>query len=799
MTERTTVLYPVTDLTRDGAQRQLFELVRGLDKDRFRPIVLSFEPGGPMEREFSSLPGVRVLSIQRRSKYDFLCMLRVARILRSMKVDVIQPFLTPATFIGLVPALLCRTKVKIVTERAGPGNKSTGRGYRIYLKMEDLLSRFADRAVPNSQAGREYLIRRGVKPSRIAVIYNGIDQDRLESRQEDVEAVRDRLGVPPGGKVVGVAARFFPVKNHAMFLRAAALIDTELPDTRYALLGDGPLRGDLESLSRELGLGSKVTFLGEQQQVGSYLAAFDIAALTSDTEGCSNSLLEAMAKGKPVVATDVGGNREVVRHGETGILVPAGNVEAMAEAVMTLLRDPQKAQDMGRCAKSVIDSQFDRASMVRRYEALYENAMRSKGGRHQASAAEREAAEELLLLSATSRLAKAARERMSVLLERGIDWEHLTELAAFHALAPLLARNLADSGLMERTPRVHASELERARSQTLHRNVILSSETEKVLSLLEQRGVMAIPLKGTVLAECLYDHVGMRPGADMDVLVRPHDLPVARACLLEEGYNTVAEDSLLNHPFHGAPFFKKKGGGLVLELHWALDDGRVTAFCERDIWDRAELLVSNGISIHTLSPEDNLLFLAHHFTKHDSGLLKLLCDIAELLKKYEGSLDWDYIAAKARSWGIETAVYYSLRRAQELLDAPVPRSPYLEMRPGLLRWWLLDLLVDRRTLVSPVKRRRLRNETFILAHSLMMKRPRQTMAALTRDDRLEGRRTWYGIVWWAALSLGAASVRRFCQWLRARDVRVRANQSNGRVRTRPVHVGGSERRDGGCR
>jgi glycosyltransferase involved in cell wall biosynthesis len=276
MNERITVLFPVTDLATDGAQRQLLELVKGLNKNRFKPVVLTLHPGGPLEREFMEVPDVEVISLNRKGKYDLLCLFKVLAILRRMKVDVVQPFLTPATFFGLLPALLRRTPVKIVTERSGPGARNARLGHRFYLKAEDLLTRFADWSVANSQAGREYLIERGIDPSRIRVIYNGINLSRLTSNNESVEQVRRRLDLPPDGKVVGMMARLFPVKNHATFLKAASLVNQVIPDTRFALVGDGPLRSQLEDMSQELGLAPKVIFFGEQRDVGTYLSAFDI-------------------------------------------------------------------------------------------------------------------------------------------------------------------------------------------------------------------------------------------------------------------------------------------------------------------------------------------------------------------------------------------------------------------------------------------------------------------------------------------------------------------------------------------
>lgn len=381
MNERMTLLFPITDLPRDGAQRQLLELVKGLDKKRFRPVVLTFRSGGSMEAEFKAIPRVRLISLERKEKSDFLYVFKVLRLLRRLEVDVVQPFLTPATFYGLIPALLSHTPVKIVTERSGIGLRNAPLGYRLYLRAEDFLTRYADIVVANSEAGREYLIKRGIAPERVKVIYNGLNLTRLNSNRKDVERIRQALGLPTDGQVVGIMARLFPVKRHDIFLQAAALVNQAIPETRFAIVGDGPWRDYLEALSQKLGLESKVAFLGEQREVGPYLAAFDVAALTSETEGCSNSVLEAMAVGKPVVATDVGGNRELIDNGETGFLVPFGDPKALSEAIIRLLRDPVLARMIGERAKERTIHRFSLENMVNQYESLYETALKQRRGK----------------------------------------------------------------------------------------------------------------------------------------------------------------------------------------------------------------------------------------------------------------------------------------------------------------------------------------------------------------------------------------------------------------------------------
>jgi glycosyltransferase involved in cell wall biosynthesis len=379
MGDKITVLFPITDLELHGAQHQLLELVKGLDKERFSPVVLTLTAGGPMEQAYKAVPESSLINLERRGKLDLVYLFKIINLLRKMKVDVIQPFLTPATFYSLLPAFLCRTPVKIATERNSLKIKEHGGfGYQCYLKIEDILTRFADWAVSNSLAGGDCLIQRGVNPRRIKVINNGINLSSLTCDERALDDVRKKLNLPAGGKVVGMIARMFPIKRHDIFLRAAAIINHEIPSTKFALLGDGPLRNTIEHQSEELNLTSRVIFFGEQQDIVPYVSSFDIVALSSDSEGLSLSLCEAMALGKPIVATDAGGNRELVEDGKTGFIVPLGDFEGLAKAIIHLLRDPDMAQAMGQRAREKITTQFSTHNMVCQYQSLYEETLRRK-------------------------------------------------------------------------------------------------------------------------------------------------------------------------------------------------------------------------------------------------------------------------------------------------------------------------------------------------------------------------------------------------------------------------------------
>jgi glycosyltransferase involved in cell wall biosynthesis len=374
-----TVVYPVNELKAGGAEQQLLELVRGLDKRQFRPIVATLYPAGPLDAEFRAVPGLEVIDLHRRGKYDPSPVVKMARLLRARRADVVQPFLTPATFFGLLPALVVGTPVKIVTERTGV-QRFRGLGHKSYLAMEDVLTRGADAVVANSLAGQRLLVARGIPAAKTRVFYNGVNPERVQVQAARAAAVRAQVGVPANGQLVSILATLTPAKDHASFLAAAAQVSALRPDVRYAIVGDGPLRGELEALSVGLGLAERVAFLGYQRHVADILAASDLLVSSSrDNEGCSNSILEAMFLGVPVVATDVGGNAELIADGVTGYLTPMQNPSALAGAIDQRLADPTGTAATAERARQQAYERFSLGRMVADYEGLYHTLLAAKG------------------------------------------------------------------------------------------------------------------------------------------------------------------------------------------------------------------------------------------------------------------------------------------------------------------------------------------------------------------------------------------------------------------------------------
>ena len=366
-----TILYPVNALHHAGAEQQLLALVRGLDKRRFRPIVAPLYPGGSLDAQFRAVPGLEVIDLGRRGKLDPSPLWKIGRVLRARRVAIVQPFLTPSTFFGLLPAIAARTPIKIVTERCGV-RRERGAGYKTYRTIEDWLTRYADAVVPNSRAGAALLRERGIAAAKIQTIYNGLDRARLRPDPIQVAAHRATFGVPDGGKVIGILATLTPAKDHATFFRAAAIVAAARPDSRFAIIGEGPLRGELTALVETRGLAGRVTFCGYQSRVADYLAACDLLVSSSrDNEGASNSILEGMALGLPIVATDIGGNGEIVRAGVTGHLTAIGDHAAIAAATLRAFAAPGETATLIANGRRLVETEFSHEGMVAQYEALY--------------------------------------------------------------------------------------------------------------------------------------------------------------------------------------------------------------------------------------------------------------------------------------------------------------------------------------------------------------------------------------------------------------------------------------------
>jgi glycosyltransferase involved in cell wall biosynthesis len=351
-----------------GAEVLVAETIRRLGR-RIAPTVLCLDEVGPLGHRLID-EGIPVLAFGRRPGVDFRVSWRMARELRARRIDVVHAHQYTPFFYGAIAARVSGMRPQVIfTEHGRHFPDVVSRLRRAVNRV--VFQRLADRinAVCDFSA-RSLVEKDGFPGDRIEVIPNGIDPERYSS-VEDVRLVRRRLGLDPTRRYIATVARFHPVKDHRTLLHAFAAVATRHPETDLLLVGDGALKAEMKDLASSLGLSSRIHFLGVRDDVPDIMRAADAFALTSVSEAASITLLEAMAVGRPVVVTAVGGNPEIVRDGVDGLLAPRGDSKAIAVALDRVLTDHDLAVSLGRSACERVRAHFRLDRTIAQYGALY--------------------------------------------------------------------------------------------------------------------------------------------------------------------------------------------------------------------------------------------------------------------------------------------------------------------------------------------------------------------------------------------------------------------------------------------
>jgi glycosyltransferase involved in cell wall biosynthesis len=315
--------------------------------------------------------GVRVIHLDRERLGALGLFRAIRREIRSWKPDVLDCRLPSAYRFGRLAALGAGVPVVIGQER-------TVQRDLWYRRLVDrLCNLWTDAWIGNSKAVAEHLVRDlGVRRDRVHVIYNGIDIAAFNTTERHplLASLRDQ-----GKRVVLNLGRLDLVKNQVLFLHVCDRLRREVDNLAFAICGEGPQRPMLEAVCRDLGLENDCHFLGLQKNVPAVLAAADLLIQTSDVEGLPNAVIEGMAAGLPIVATDAGGTRELIEDGVTGLIVPVGDREAIVAGAARLLTDAPLASRFGAAAAAEVRKRFTVETSVRAFEALVERLFRQKG------------------------------------------------------------------------------------------------------------------------------------------------------------------------------------------------------------------------------------------------------------------------------------------------------------------------------------------------------------------------------------------------------------------------------------
>ncbi len=324
----------IDNLSRAGTESQLLLLLKGLDRKRISPFLVLLDGSSEVSRslERQDCPTLR-LGLKSFFSPSFIAKLwQFVRFLQREKIDVLQLHFRDSTYFGMLAGKLAGVK-RIVLTRRNIGHWMTTRD-RYLMRF---CQRFAHATIANCEACRRSVIEQErARPERVHVIRNGIDFNRFA----DIPPYRPKFN----GELrqVGVVANLRPVKGIDVFIRAAALVAAEFPDVVFFIVGDGDSAAYVE-LAKECGVLERVRFLGPLDDIPAFLSQLDVAVLPSRAEGFSNALLEYMAAGRPIVATAVGGNSELIEHERNGILVPKPDARELAEAILGVLRNAAAA------------------------------------------------------------------------------------------------------------------------------------------------------------------------------------------------------------------------------------------------------------------------------------------------------------------------------------------------------------------------------------------------------------------------------------------------------------------------
>lgn len=366
-----------------GSERQAVQLTRLLlESGRCNVFVGTLDREGVLLDEINKFGLNEIPEYRLNSFYDLDTARqtwRFAQYLKKHEIDVVHSHDFYTNVFGMTGAALARVPVRIASRRESSVRPESQRF------VERCAYRMAHAVVANCEEVRQQLIKEGLPPQKVRTIHNGLDLTRVQTLKTERKEILASLNLPESARFVTIVANMrvhvqHPeptcLKDHPTFLRAAQRVHQNVPDAAFIIAGEGELKEATQDLARSLGIADRTFFIGRCQDVGAVLSISDVCVLSSRAEGFSNSILEYMAAARPVVATDVGGAREAIVHGETGYLVPAGDHERMADHIISLLSQPESARSMGEHGKRVVSEKFSYHRQLQNVESLYNELLK---------------------------------------------------------------------------------------------------------------------------------------------------------------------------------------------------------------------------------------------------------------------------------------------------------------------------------------------------------------------------------------------------------------------------------------
>jgi glycosyltransferase involved in cell wall biosynthesis len=360
---RRRILQVVPTLNRAGAEKQLVLLSRGLARDEFDVHVCAITQGGVLAADLQQAQ-IPLTILGKKFKFDPASWWRLRQHIARLQPDLVQTWMFTANAYGRAAALSAGVRKIVASERCVDSWKAPHQ-----LAIDRYLAKRTDMIVVNSRGVEEFYKLHGIPARKLRVIYNGIGPAAASGITR--ELLLAELGLPPDARLIGAVGRLWPQKRVKDLIWATDMLKVIRDDTHLLVIGEGPQRAALERYRALCHIEDRVHFLGARNDVPRLMPHFDLLWLASSYEGLPNTIMEAMACGVPVVATDIWGNRELVEHDQSGFLVAVGDRTGLARWAHKILDNPQLAARLGNAGRHRITTQFTIEAMVEKHAALY--------------------------------------------------------------------------------------------------------------------------------------------------------------------------------------------------------------------------------------------------------------------------------------------------------------------------------------------------------------------------------------------------------------------------------------------
>lgn len=360
------IMFCIARLVIGGTEQQLLDFITEMDRSRYDVIVCPLVSGGGLFREFERA-NIPIVVVGRKHKYDPFILWRLIKIIKQERVDILHTFLYTANFWGRIAGQLAGVPIIIASERGVDISKK-----RFHFFIDRIISPWTNLIITNAEWLKKFYTQNAcINPDKFKIIHNGIKLDRFHVHVNEEHKKRE-LKIPSNYSVVCTIGRLHPLKGHQFLLQAAQKVLKSDNNVIFLIVGDGIMRNQLESLAEQLQIGDYVRFTGFRRDIGEILSITDVFAFPTLSEGLPNVLLEAMAMKKPIVATNIDGNREIIEDNVTGILVPPENSKQLADGILRLLRDRELAARLARSGHCKLEKDFAFDVMVQKIQNTYE-------------------------------------------------------------------------------------------------------------------------------------------------------------------------------------------------------------------------------------------------------------------------------------------------------------------------------------------------------------------------------------------------------------------------------------------